>query len=30
MRLIIKKSDLVKHAGLISRFQKSGWEIVIR
>ncbi len=30
MRLIVRKDDLQKHAGLISRFQKSGWEIVIR
>ena len=30
MRLIVRKNDLKKHASLISRFQKSGWEIVIR
>jgi hypothetical protein len=30
MRLIVRKNDLEKHAGLISRFQKSGWEIVVR
>ena len=30
MRLIVRKSELAKHAGLIQRFQKSGWEIVIR
>ncbi|OQA54231.1 MAG: hypothetical protein BWY42_01711 [Candidatus Omnitrophica bacterium ADurb.Bin277] len=30
MRLIVRRNDLEKHAGLISRFQKSGWEIVVR
>ncbi len=30
MRLIVRRSELAKHAGLISRFEKSGWEIVVR
>ncbi len=30
MKLIVRRNDLEKHAGLISRFQKSGWEIVVR
>ena len=30
MRLIVRRNDLEKHAGLISRFQRSGWEIVVR
>jgi len=30
MRLIVRRHDLEKHAGLIQKFQKSGWEIVVR
>ena len=30
MRLIVRKSDLEKHAVLIGRFQRNGWEIVVR
>ncbi len=30
MRLIVRKSDLEKHARLIGNFQKNGWEIVVR
>ncbi len=30
MRLIVRKNELAKHAKLIQKFQKSGWEIVIR
>ena len=27
MRLIVRRSDLEKHARLIGKFQKNGWEI---
>ena len=30
MRLIVRRSDLKKYAGLIGKFQKNGWEIVVR
>ena len=30
MRLIVRRSDLEKHARLIGKFQKNGWEIVVR
>ena len=30
MRLIVRREDLEKYAGLIGKFQRSGWEIVVR